>query len=168
MLWFQAMFCIAPLLLISSFDGAGWRVWWRVTEPKLRAWAAMLFASLAAYAMHPVEGQMPFLAYACIDFLAGMAVLSSPSGLYSRLIGGLFFVMLLLEGVFGYLKHPGGGEYKMTMDILGFLMVGILVWWGAHDAGDTLAARSGGSSGADNVGAAIASARQRSTGVIEP
>lgn len=166
--WVQVMLCIVPLLLVSSSSGAGRRAWWRGTEPKLRAWFAMLFASLAAYAMQPVEGQMPFVAYACIDLLAGLAVLSSPSGLYSRLIGALFLVMLIVEGGAGIGGSDGTGFYQSTMLFLGWVMWAILLGWGAHDAGKSLAAWFGGHSRPHNVGAHLASARQRSAGVIEP
>lgn len=168
MLWFQVMLCIAPLLLVSSISGAGWRVWWRSTEPKMRAWGAMFLASLASYALNPQAGHVPFLTYACIDFLAGMAVLASPSGFASRAIGSLFLVMLIFDFMAGYRGLDGTGFYQSAMLFLGWAMWAILMGWGAHDAGKSLAAYFRGDSSAPHVGAHIAASRQRPTGVIEP
>jgi hypothetical protein len=166
--WVQAMLCIAPLLLASSISGAGWRIWWQQTEPKVRCWLAMTCASFAAYALLPVEGHMPFLAYVCIDFLAGMAVLASPSGIASRAIGGLFLLMVMIDAVAGYQGSGGTGNYHTAMLFLGWAMWAILMGWGAHDAGKSLAAYYRGDSSAPDAGSHIAANRQRSTGVIEP
>jgi len=168
MLWFQAMLCIVPLLLASGMSGAGWRAWWHRTEPKMRAWAAMFLASLATYALDPQAAHVPFVTYACIDFLAGLAVLASPSGLYSRALGTLFLVMMLMDLMAGYQGQDGAGSYQSTMLFLGWAMWAILLAWGAHDAGKSLAAYYRGGSSAPHVGAHIAASRQRSAGVIEP
>jgi len=168
MLWFQAMFCIAPLLLASSISGASWRVWWRATEPKLRAWVAMFLASVATFVLSPSADHMPFAAYVCIDFLAGLAVLASPSGIYSRAIGVLFLLMVMIDAGAGYRGSDGMGLYQTTMLFLGWAMWAVLLVWGAHDAGKSLAAYYRGDSSAPPVGAHLASARQGSTGVIEP
>lgn len=168
MLWFQAMLCIVPLLLASSISGAGWHVWLRTTEPKMRAWGAMFLASMATYALDPVAGHIPYFTYVCIDFLAGLAVLASPSGLASRAIGALFLLMVMIDSVAGYQGSDGTGFYQSTMLFLGWAMWAILLVWGAHDAGKSLAAYFRGDSSAPHVGAHIAASRQRSAGVIEP
>ena len=166
--WQQSMLCIAPLVLASGISGAGWRLWWRQTEPKLRCWLAMFAASLATYALDPQACHVPFATYACIDFLAGMAVLASPSGIYSRAIGSLFLVMFLGDVMAGYEGLDGSGFYQSTMLFLGWAMWVILLIWGTHDAGKSLAAYFRGGGSAPVVGAHIASTRQRSAGVIEP
>jgi len=166
--WVQAMICIAPLLLLSSASGAGFRVWAHRTGPKVRCWLAAFLASFAAYALHPVQGDMPWLAYIAIDTLAGLAAVASPSGIASRLIGLLFFVMILCEAAAGSAGSDGAGNYQATMLFLGWAMWAILLLWGAHDAWKSLAAYYRGGSSAPHVGAHIAASRQRSAGVIEP
>ena len=166
--WAQAMVLIFPFLLMSSISGAGHRAWWRGVEPKVRAWLAMSLASAATFALDPKAGEVPFMVYACIDFLACMAVLASPSGLFSRLIGGLFFVMMLGDGIVAYQGSDGLGGYQWIMERLGVLMIVILVIWGTHDAGKSLAARSRRAGGQIGVGTALAASRQRSAGVVEP
>ena len=168
MAWFQAMLCIVPLLLLSSINGAGWRVWWRSTEPKLRAWVAMFMASVATFVISPTVGHIPFAAYVCIDLLAGLAVLASPSGLASRAIGSLFLAMVIIDAGAGYAGSDGTGFYQTAMLILGWAMWAILMGWGAHDAGKSLAAYYRGDSSAPIAGSHIAANRQRPTGVIEP
>lgn len=165
--WVQAMLCTVPLVLAASISGAGWRLWWRQTEPKVRCWLAMMLASFTAYALQPVEGHMPWLAYIAIDLLAGLAVLASPSGLASRAIGSLFLAMVIIDSVAGFRGSDGTGLYQSTMLFLGWAMWAILMGWGAHDAGKSLAAYFRGDSSTPPVGAHIAASRSRSDGVAK-
>ncbi|CAB4137409.1 hypothetical protein UFOVP319_30 [uncultured Caudovirales phage] len=166
--WVQAMLCIVPLVLASSISGAGWRIWWRQTGPKVRCWLAMILASFTAYALQPIEGHMPFAAYICIDLLAGLAVLASPSGIASRAIGSLFLVMVIIDSGAGYAGSDGTGFYQSAMLILGWAMWAILMGWGAHDAGKSLAAYFRGDSSAPVAEPYFAASRPRPDGVIEP
>mgnify|MGYP005606425193 FL=1 len=166
--WYIAMLCLAPLLLLSSYSGSGLRGWWHGTEPKVRAWGAMLLASLATVALQPVQGSVPFTAYLCLDTLAGMAVMARPSGIFSRAIGVGFVAMILLDAGAFLTDHPGTGAYQSAMVFLGWAMWAILLFWSSCDAGKALNIYFSNGSGAASFGHGDCATRSGSTGVIEP
>lgn len=156
--WQTAMLCILPLLLASGIGVSGVRAWWRVTEPKLRCWAVVLLASLAARSVTPAIGETPFQAYLFIDLLAGIAVAVRPFSGPQRVLCLLFLAMVLADIL-------GGTGFQNLFQsaslILGYAMWAVLLIWGMRDAGRGLAAIVfGGGRDADPVAAGMAGARR--------
>ncbi len=155
--WQIAMFSIAPLVLASGVGGASF---WRAVEPKARCWAVMLAASLATFALDPITGAVPFLVYACIDFLACIAVSARRYYLPQRAIAGGFLAMLLLDIVAYASGHDGTGWFQTASLILGYAMWAILLLWSARDAGRGLGDYLWGGGGDLSVAADMARDRQ--------
>ena len=128
----QLLLLMLPVVLLSGVCGTPF---WRAVEPKARCWTVMMAASLATYAFDPVEGNVPFAAYAAIDFLGCVAVSARRYHCPQRLIAGGFLVMFLLDIVALASGHSGGGYYQRALDILGLSMCAVLFLWSFTDAG---------------------------------
>ncbi|CAB4140035.1 hypothetical protein UFOVP407_7 [uncultured Caudovirales phage] len=135
--WQTAMLCILPLMLASGIGEASVRAWWYVTGPKLRCWAVILAASLAARSVTPAVGETPFQAYMYIDFLAGVAIAARPFTGPQRILCLLFISMVVADFLGG-----AGFEnlFRSASLILGYAMWAVLLIWGMRDAGRGLAA----------------------------
>jgi hypothetical protein len=74
--WHLAMIYALPLLALSGVGAVDVRGWLDRAEPKLRAWAVMLLASMITYAAAPVQGHVPFQVYSVAGLLAALIVLA--------------------------------------------------------------------------------------------
>lgn len=112
------MLCLLPLML----------EWARMKDGrKLRTWAAMMGASLAAMFA-------PFVtAFVVIDIIAAAVVLKRPASCAQRMIGLLFVGMVFFE--LGYLISPRNqhGLLMFGLQGLGWMQFAILAAWGCHD-----------------------------------
>lgn len=128
--WQAMMLSILPLLVISArADG------WRTLEPKLRCWTVMLAAAVTGQALEPTRGEMPFMAYAGIDFMAFLAITARPYMMPQRLIAAGFLAMFGLDicAIIG--GSDGTGWFHLATLILGYAMLFLLLAWGVGDAG---------------------------------
>lgn len=122
--WKLAMIAIVPLLRRG---------------PKLRAWFAVMLASVLAY-YFPLAPE----AYLAIDLGCGALVLAKPAGMAQKAIGLVFANMALIDA--GYMVSPQldhGILYYWIMLVLGWVQFAILATWGAYDAGTYIARRFG-------------------------
>lgn len=104
---------------------------------KLRTWAAMFCASLAAAWVAPLCG-VPLIAYIVIDVTAGVAVIARPSGMAQRAIGFLFAAMVLFHTGYAmsiFMGNEGLQGYQEFQVIAGWVQLAILAAWGIYDAG---------------------------------
>lgn len=135
--WHYAMLLIAPLML-------HWRGSWtkRLSTRRLRIWAVMLAASLAAYAVPSlVLGAVPPLAvmvgYMAIDLTAGVAVTyPRPANCAQRTIGALFAGMLCFD--IGFFSVSDGSNIQQFVDALeglGWVQWACLFSWGIWNVG---------------------------------
>lgn len=128
--WQAMMLAIFPLLIISA-RGDGWRT----LEPKLRCWTVMLAAAVTGQALNPVQGDMPFTAYAGIDFMALLAITARPYLMPQRLIGAGFLAMFGLDFCAIIGGSDGTGWFHEASFILGYAMLFVLLAWSVGDAG---------------------------------
>lgn len=109
-----------------------------VTRPKLRTWAAMMLASIAAWLVPYGDAA----AYLAIDLLAGGLVLVRPAGVPQRIVGALFAGMAMFD--IGFLlsgETVGTAAYMAANIWAGWLQWAVLFIWGGHDAARYIADR---------------------------
>lgn len=119
MAWYLAMGAIALLILAPLIIAKP------IETRKLRVWAVMMLASLATFISgHPVW----FLA---IDGVSAAVVLQKPRGAVQRLIGGIFLLMVFMNGGFYCAELLGGlpsyESYTDTMRHWGWAQWAILL-----------------------------------------
>ncbi|MGL5734553.1 MAG: hypothetical protein ACRCYS_06775 [Beijerinckiaceae bacterium] len=134
--WKLAMLLILPLML-------HWRLDWRMLATRrVRTWATMFGASIAALIVPalPASGPIPLYiigAYMAIDLLSGVVVLAlKPVGCAQRAIGWLFAFMILFHIGFGIMSNGGNtGAYISALSTFGWVQWACLFSWGAYDVG---------------------------------
>lgn len=117
--WKFAMLCLLPLM---------WEQVRLRDNRKIRTWAAMMGASVAA-AFSP-----SVVFFTVIDILAAAIVLKRPACTAQRMIGLLFVGMIFFE--LGFLISEGHQQTVLVAALsgLGWMQFAILAAWGSHDA----------------------------------
>lgn len=110
--WFISMALVLPLMMDKA---------------KVRTWLALLVACAAAWIARTAE------AYLLIDLLGGAIILIRPAGWAQRSIGMLFAAMALFDIGFIAGGSHGVSLYALFLNLLGWIQLGILASWGAHD-----------------------------------
>lgn len=124
--WYLAMLAIVPLIALPLLNGG------QIDSKKMRVWVVMYVASLATFISgHP-------LWFLLIDTVAAALVLRKPRGAVQRLIGGIFLIMVFMNGGFYcaelLFRSPSHSLYIETMHHMGWAQWFILFAGSGYDA----------------------------------
>lgn len=153
------MFALLPLLLAQRAVGR-----WPVQ--KLRAWLALIAASLLNWGVTPETGGIPILQYIAIDAICALVLIWPPASQYQRKITALFAIMVATHVGFALgrltlgdvawdaLVVPSQAHWTVN-SLLGWAQLALLAWWGGSDVGRYVRNNRGGSgAGGDRHGLA--------------
>lgn len=129
-IWHEAMLAMLLLFLVHRRNMGRWPL------HRIRTWAALFGASLAAWLVTPPFGVTPFFTYAVICLIAAWVVSVKPAGIPQRAIAIIFGGMAAVHvGLFFTGQPNGGAAYIEVMQIAGWAQLAILLFWGFKNVG---------------------------------